>query len=142
MGDTSESHGIGIYPISEEGSLRRSEKIDDSVRSNRSSRDKNDRSDRSGYSSINDSVRSNRSSRDNHGRSERSGYSSSYGLPEMMGYDLSFVTKDPSHGMNESSLTNDMEDMDESYHVSFKTEVPRSAKKKRRSRSKQKSFPI
>merc|ERR1712232_88975 len=102
---------------SEEGSLRRSEKIDDSVRSNRSSRD-------------------------NHGRSERSGYSSSYGLPEMMGYDLSFVTKDPSHGMNESSLTNDMEDMDESYHVSFKTEVPRSAKKKRRSRSKQKSFPI
>merc|ERR1712232_224684 len=61
--DATESHGIGIYPISEEGSLRRSEKIDDSVRSNRSSRDKNDRSDRSGYSSIDDSVRSNRSSR-------------------------------------------------------------------------------
>ena len=148
--DAGESHCI--YPISEEDSNRRNQNIDDSGRSNRSSRHKNDRSDRSGYASIDDSVRSNRSSRDNYGQSERSGYSSSYGLPEMSDYMLSFVTEAPSHDeMSGNNLTVDMEEVEEMYHESFQTQVPgsvqtdmpRSAKKKkRRTRSKQKSFPV
>ena len=118
--DASEPHSI--YPISEDGSHRHTHKIDDSARSNRSYRENNDQSERSGYSSL-------------------------YELPEMSTYNLSFATEAPSHDMSEGNLTDESEEVDESFHESFQTEEPKSTarsvkKKKRRSQPRQKSFPV